>query len=151
MPAENPTRKKWLTIWLAILILPVLLYNWYSLTKHVIIPALQPWPDTGRLWPNSAYWVAARIVLEGHPEWLYDDTYFGAESIRLGAHHDIFAANLPSTVLVFLPIGVLPLGAAFTLWTIASVLFLLAAWLALLYALRVHVIVALGLTALLPL
>src|SRR5437868_801000 len=99
---------RWAHTSLLIALVLVALYSWYKLTTSVIQPALQPSPGTGLLWPNSAYWVAARVVLEGHPDWMYDDARFGPESIRLGADHDIYTANLPTTVLAFLPIGFLP-------------------------------------------
>lgn len=103
-------------------------------------------------WRQPAIWVAARLALNGRSEVLYSDIRdFGEESIRLGALPDMFAINAPTSILPFVPLALLDIDTARTLWTLFSILCLLSAWVLLLRALRLPLLVNLALSALLPL
>jgi len=96
--------------------------------------------------------VAARLVLEGRAELVYSNREsFRAESARLGAIPDIFEANAPTTVLAYFPVAPFSVNRARTLWIACSLLLFGLAWALLLWALRLPLLVALGLTALVPL
>jgi hypothetical protein len=133
------------------LILPILLLTWGEFVKDKVLQAPTPDPRLGTYWPDSGYWVAARLAWEGQPAAMYDDAAFQAAARRLLAYPNTFAANLPTTALVFLPWAPLSSRTAIRLWVPFSLGCFLLAWLLLLGALRVGVWGGLGLSALVPL
>ena len=102
-------------------------------------------------WPNPGYWVAARLVWEGQPSLAYaPQAVFFQQAARLGTVRDIFEANAPTTLLVFAPLGGLSEQAAHRFWLLFSLGCFLAAWVTLLWGVRVPVAGALALSALVP-
>ncbi len=103
-------------------------------------------------WPSPAYWVAARLALEGRVGPLYaDDPVFIRAALDMGTVPDIFAANAPTTLLPFLPTGGLSETSAHQFWLLLGIGALVIGWIALLAALRVDLTAGVGLTAILPL
>ena len=103
-------------------------------------------------WRQPAAWVAARLSVEGKFGVLYaDGRVFEAESARLGANPDIFAANAPTTVLPYLPLAWLPVDTARETWITLSVACFAVAIILLLRAARVPLEIGLVILALVPL
>lgn len=75
-----------------------------------------------------AYYTAARLVLSGQAEALYDDAQFREATRTVGvAADDIYYVNPPTTSLVLVPLASLSYIGARTAWTVLSVGLLLAA------------------------
>src|SRR6476469_786842 len=84
---------------LRLLLLLIAVLTWSDFGVRVLLPAVQA-PH----WPHPAYWVAARLALEGNANLIYADRdVFFQQAARLGTVPDIFEANMPTTILVFLP------------------------------------------------
>jgi hypothetical protein len=132
-------------------VVPLLLLTWGEFVVDVVGLARTPAPGSGLRWPASASWVAARLAWEGHPELLYDIPAFGRESERLGAHRDIFTANLPTTALVYLPLAPWSIRTAYRTWILFSLGCFGLAGLILVAALRLGRWWGLALAALAPL
>jgi hypothetical protein len=121
--------------------------SWADFGLRVLTPALQT-PH----WPDAAYWVAGRVALEGHADLIYGDrAVFYQQAIRLGTIPDIFEANMPTTVLVFMPVAAFSETVARTIWDILMVLCYIASCAILFRALMLPRVAALALWALAPL
>ncbi|HYO49606.1 MAG TPA: glycosyltransferase family 87 protein [Chloroflexia bacterium] len=131
---------------LAVALLALLLFTWGQLIAQVFWPAA--FQDG---WRRTGIWVGARLAIEGQGAMLYDAGAFRSASIRLGAVPDIFDPNSPATILLYLPIAGLDVHTARTLWICASLAFFILAWALLLRALRLPPLVALALSAAVPL
>ena len=128
-------------------LLALVLVTWGWLTWRVVIPAAQE-----NTWPYSAYWIAPRLALEGRADVIYtDSSVYGREIARLNVSGDMLEVNVPTTLLPFLPFALLPISDAFRLWTALSLACFAIGWLALLRAVRVPLMLALLLTAAVPL
>src|SRR5213080_4049587 len=75
----------------------------------------------------SAYYTAARLVLEGQdPARFYDDDWFREQTVRLGfaGAEDIYNVNPPTAALLLLPLAGLTPQVARAVWTGLNLLFL---------------------------
>ena len=109
LKAQNPKL-------LAILLLAAVL-SWSEFGIRAFLPTLQA-PH----WPNPAYWIAARLAVEGNADLIYADRpLFFQQAARLGTVPDIFEANMPTTVLVFLPLAAFSETTAYTIWDLAMI------------------------------
>ncbi len=121
--------------------------TWGDFGLRLLVPALQT-PH----WPNPGYWIAGRLALEGNAGLIYADrAVFFQQAARLGTVPDIFEANMPTTVLVFLPVAGLTETTARTIWDIAMLLCYIAACAILFRALMLPRLPGLALWALAPL
>jgi hypothetical protein len=103
-------------------------------------------------WPYSAYWIGPRLALEGHADLIYaGPSVYGPEIARLKVTADLLEVNLPTTYFAFLPLALLPIADAFHIWTILSLACFAVGWITLLRAVRLPPILALLLTAGMPL
>ena len=83
-----------------LLLLVVISWGWFIVSQ--VWPAARVEP-----WQRPAYWVGARLALEGKMELGYSDQEaFAQESVRLGAIPDILYPNFPTTVLPFMPLDI---------------------------------------------
>jgi hypothetical protein len=123
------------------------LLAWAEFALRIVWPAA--WLDP---WRGAAYWVAAKLAVQGKAELLYADQgrVFAEESARLGTRPDIFHVNVPTTVLPFVPLTPLPVDTAGTIWTLFSVVCTVAALLLLLRELRLPLPLALAISAVVP-
>jgi hypothetical protein len=129
------------------LLLALLLLTWGWLVWQVVIPTVQ-----ANVWPYSAYWIGPRLALEGRVHIFYaDSSVYLPEIERLNVTADLLEVNPPTTLLLFLPLGLLPIGEAFRVWTVISLTCFAAGWLALLRAVRLPLWLGLLLTAGVPL
>ncbi len=97
---------------LHLLLLLIAVLTWSDFGVRVLLPAVQA-PH----WPNPAYWVAARLAIEGNANLIYADRdVFFQQATRLGTVPDIFEANMPTTILVFLPLAAFSETTARTIW-----------------------------------
>jgi hypothetical protein len=129
------------------LLLALLVLTWGWLVWRAVIPALQE-----KTWPYSAYWIGARLALEGRSGLIYEEgPAYQQEIDRLGVTGDIFHGNMPTTLLPFLPLALLPITHAFQVWTLLSLSCFAVGWLALLRAVRLPPAMGLLLTAAVPL
>ncbi|HST04812.1 MAG TPA: glycosyltransferase family 87 protein [Chloroflexia bacterium] len=121
--------------------------TWADFGVRVFLPALDA-PH----WPNPAYWVAARLAAEGNADLIYADRQvFFEQSARLGTVPDIFEANMPTTILVFLPLQGFSETTAYIIWDVLMILCYILACALLLRALSVPLTAALAIWALVPL
>lgn len=121
--------------------------TWGWLIWRVVIPALQE-----NTWPYSAYWIVPRLALEGRADLVYtDSSVYMQEIARLNVSGDMLEVNMPTTLLPFLPLALLPISDAFRAWTVMSLACFALGWLALLRTVRLPVGLALLLTAAVPL
>jgi hypothetical protein len=124
----------------------VLVITWAHFGVELFVPALRA-PH----WPDPAYWVAARLAAEGHADRIYAGReVFARESVRLGTVPDVFEANVPATVLIFLPLAAFSETAARSIWDVAMLGCLILACWALLRALALPLAPRLGVWALVP-
>ena len=145
----SPTKTSKLILKLRVVLLgglvAVLVVGWGEFATSIVVPALQR-----SYWPAPASWVAARLAWEGHPELIYAErSVFYRESARLGAGRDYFEANVPTTLLPYLPLAPLRIDEARNVWLIFSLIIFFIAWLSLLNSLNVTLPWALALSALL--
>lgn len=133
--------------WLAhALLLGLVFITWGWLSWRVVIPALQE-----NTWPYSAYWIAPRLALEGRAHLVYtESSVYLREIARLNVTGDMLEVNMPTTLLPFLPLALLPIADAFRVWTVFSLACFGVGWLALLRAVRLPASVSLLLTAAVP-
>lgn len=130
-----------------LVLLLVAALTWGDFVVRDLAPALQA-PH----WPNPGYWIAGRLALEGHADRIYADrATIAREAARLGTVPDIFEANMPLTVLAFLPIAGLSETAARSIWDLGMVACYILACAMLLRALALPAVAALGVWALVPL
>jgi hypothetical protein len=130
---------------LAVLLLAAAL-SWSEFGIRVFLPALKA-PH----WPTPASWIAARLALEGHADLIYADRpVFFQQAARLGAVPDIFEANMPTTVLVFLPLATFTESTAYKIWDVGMILCYILACAILFRSLGLAPVVTLGLWALAP-
>jgi hypothetical protein len=134
--------------WFAHALLPALLVlTWGWLIWRAVIPALRE-----NTWPYSAYWIGPRLALDGRANLIYaEGSAYQQEIDRLGVSGDIFHGNMPTTLLPFLPLALLPITDAFRVWTVVSLGCFAVGWLALLRTVRLPVGMGLLLTAAVPL
>jgi hypothetical protein len=131
---------------LRFLLLLVAVLTWSDFGVRVLLPAAQA-PH----WPNPAYWVAARLAVEGHADLIYADRdVFFQQAARLGTVPDIFEANMPTTILVFLPLAPFSETTARTIWDLLMLLCYVLACAILFRALAPTRTVEIGLWALAP-
>lgn len=131
---------------LRLLLLLIAVLTWTDFVVRVLLPALQS-PH----WPNPAYWVAARLAVEGNANLIYADRdVFFQQAARLGTVPDIFEANMPTTILVFLPLGILTETTARTIWDVSMLFCYILACALLFRALAPTRTVEVGLWALAP-
>jgi hypothetical protein len=132
------------------------------LTLGLVVLLLATWTEFGvrvawraaftEPWHRPGNWVGARLALEGRSDLMYTPPdVFSAEGRRLGAVPDLFDANLPTTVIPYLPVALLDVNTARTVWILFNVACALMAWLLLLTALHLPLRVVLLLSAALPL
>ena len=134
---------KWKVALLGALV-ALLVVSWGEFAANIVGPALQR-PS----WPAPASWVAARLAWEGHPELIYAErSVFYQESARLGAGRDYFEANVPTTLLPYLPLAPLRIDQARNIWLVFSLVCFFAAWLSLLKSLKLTLPWILALSAL---
>jgi len=132
---------------LVLMLAVAVVLSWADFGLRVLTPALQT-PH----WPDAAYWVAGRLADEGHADLIYADReVFYQQSIRLGTIPDIFEANMPTTVLVLMPVAAFSETIARTIWDIGMLLCYIASCAILFRALMLPRVVALALWALVPL
>jgi hypothetical protein len=122
------------------------LLTWTDFALRAFLPAVQA-PH----WPNPGYWVAARLAVEGNADLIYADRdVFFQQTERLGTVHDIFEANMPTSVLPFLPLGPLSETTARNIMDVAMLCAYVAACALLFRALMLPPLIALGLWVLVP-
>jgi hypothetical protein len=122
------------------------LLTWGDFALRAFLPAIQA-PH----WPNPAYWVAARLAVEGNAGLIYADRdVFFQQTERLGTVHDIFEANMPTSVLTFLPLGPLSETTARNITDVAMLVAYIVACALLFRALTLPPLIALGLWVLVP-
>jgi hypothetical protein len=132
---------------LLVSLLLLVVLTWSEFGIRVLLPVFKA-PH----WPNPAYWVAARLATEGRADLIYPDrAVFFQQSARLGAVPDIFEANMPTTILVFLPLAPFSLTTAYIIWDIAILLCYILACALLLRALALPPAPTLALWAVVPL
>jgi len=120
--------------------------TWSDFGVRVLLPALQA-PH----WPNPAYWVAARLAVEGNADLIYADRdVFFQQAARLGTVPDIFEANMPTTILVFLPLAPFSETTARTIWDLLMLLCYILPCAILFHALAPTRTIEIGLWALAP-
>jgi hypothetical protein len=124
----------------------VLALSWGEFTVNVVAPALQrPY------WPAPASWVAARVAWEGHPEFVYAKrAIFYRESARLGAGQDYFEANIPTTILPYVPLAHMDIADARNVWLLFSLGCFLVSWAMLVRSLQTPILITIILWALAP-
>ena len=131
---------------LRLLLLLIAVLTWSDFGVRVLLPAVQA-PH----WPNPAYWVAARLAVEGNADLIYADRdVFFQQAARLGTVPDIFEANMPTTILVFLPLAAFSETTARTIWDVAMLLCYILACALLFRALAPTRTIEIGLWALAP-
>ncbi|MEP6776580.1 MAG: glycosyltransferase family 87 protein, partial [Chloroflexota bacterium] len=131
---------------LRLLLVLIAILTWSDFGVRVFLPAVQA-PH----WPNPAYWVAARLAVEGNANLIYADRdVFFQQASRLGTVPDIFEANMPTTILVFLPLGVFSETTARTIWDVLMLFCYLMACALLFRSLAPTRTVEIGLWALAP-
>jgi hypothetical protein len=119
--------------------------SWGEFLLRIVVPALEAH------WRRPAFWVAARLALEGRGEVIYGDAVgFVRESERLGAVPDVITANAPTALLPILPLGLLPIDTAKVIWIVFSVACAVAALMVLMRALLLPLPWALAVAALVP-
>lgn len=130
-----------------VLLVAMLLLTWGWLIWQVVIPAMR-----ANVWPYSAYWIGPKFALEGRVHLFYaESSVYLPEIARLNVTADLLEVNAPTTLLLFLPLGLLPIGEAFRVWTVISLACFAVGWLALLRAARLPLWVGLLLTLAVPL
>lgn len=131
---------------LRMLLLLAAILTWSDFGVRVLLPAVQA-PH----WPNPAYWVAARLAVEGNANLIYADRdVFFQQAARLGTVPDIFEANMPTTILVFLPLAVFSETTARTIWDVSMLLCYILACALLVRALAPNRTIEIGLWVLAP-
>jgi hypothetical protein len=132
---------------LRLLLLLIAVLTWSDFGVRVLLPAVRA-PH----WPNPAYWVAARLTVEGNADLIYADRdVFFQQAARLGTVPDIFEANMPTTILVFLPLAAFSETTARTIWDLLMVVCYILACAILFRALAPTRTIEIGLWALAPL
>src|SRR5437763_15155194 len=130
-----------------ILLLLVVAITWSEFAIRVLVPAFQA-PH----WHTSASWVAARLATEGNADLINPDReVFFQQAARLGTVRDIFEANMPTTILVYLPLASFNETTAYVILVVAMLLCYILACALLIRALALPTVIALALWALVPL
>jgi hypothetical protein len=137
-------RQRWSAVAAITLLALLAVFTWWRFLTQLVWPVATEQP-----WHNPGYWVAARVAYEGQGDIIYGRSRELAEaSRRLGTVFDPFDANMPTTLLPFLPLAGLPIDQALVRWELVSLGSFVAAWLLMLWAARIPVGLALGLSAL---
>lgn len=138
---------KFLKSRLRLILLVIVALAWSEFGLRVFLPVFQA-PH----WPNPAYWVAARLAAEGNANLIYADRdVFFQQSARLGTVPDIFEANMPTTILVFLPLQAFSETAAYIIWDVMMIVCYILACALLFRTLALPPMITLALWALVPL